>query len=204
MVDLQNDFCSGGRLAVPDGEQVVAPINRISPLFRTVVATQDWHPPSHRSFASAHLGRHPYQTIDLHYGEQVLWPDHCVQGTPGAEFHPDLALTPATLILRKGVDPAVDSYSAFVENDHRTVTGLAGYLGDRGVRRVFVAGLAFDYCVLWSAEDARRFGFEVIVLEDACRALDVHGSVLQAVRRFEAAAAEFHQSSELSLAEDSE
>lgn len=187
VVDVQNDFCTGGRLAVPGGEAVVAPINTLSPKFRTVVATQDWHPPGHRSFAAAHAGRRPYDTVELAYGPQVLWPDHCVQGTPGAALHPDLDLKRVGLILRKGADPAIDSYSVFFENDRRTATGLAGYLRELGVGRVFLAGLAFDYCVLWSAEDARRLGFEVVVVEDACRALDVQGSAAQAGVRLRAA-----------------
>lgn len=183
ITDVQNDFCTGGRLAVPQGEAVVAPINRLAPAFRTVVATQDWHPPGHQSFSSAHPGRQPYETIALFYGDQVLWPDHCVQGTLGAELRADLDLGPVSLVLRKGADPAIDSYSAFFENDRRTATGLAGYLRERGVTRVFLAGLALDFCVLWSAEDARRLGFEAVVVEDACRALDIDGSAATACAR---------------------
>jgi nicotinamidase/pyrazinamidase len=186
VVDVQNDFCAGGRLAVPDGDAVVAPINGLMARFGHVVLTQDWHPPGHGSFASAHPGRAAYDTIVLPYGPQVLWPDHCVQGAPGAAFHPALDLTPAELILRKGTDPTIDSYSAFAENDRTTATGLAGYLRERGLRRVFLAGLAFDFCVLWSAEDARRLGFEAVVIEDACRALDVDGSRAEARRRLQA------------------
>jgi nicotinamidase/pyrazinamidase len=186
VVDVQNDFCPGGRLAVPDGDAVVAPINRLMARFRHVVLTQDWHPPGHGSFASAHPGAAPYDTISMPYGPQVLWPDHCVQGSPGAAFHPGLDLTPAGLILRKGTDPRIDSYSAFAENDRTTATGLAGYLRERGVGRVFLAGLAFDFCVLWSAEDARRLGFEAVVVADACRALDVEGSEADARRRLQA------------------
>jgi nicotinamidase/pyrazinamidase len=188
-VDLQNDFCTGGRLAVPGGEAVVAPINSLAPLFATVVATQDWHPPDHRSFASAYPGARPYETVTLPYGPQVLWPDHCVQDTPGAEFRFDFDLGPVDLVLRKGADREIDSYSAFFENDRTTATGLAGYLRDRGVRRVVLAGLAFDFCVLWSAEDARRLGFEVAVVEDACRAIDVEGSAAEAQARLAAAGA---------------
>lgn len=183
VIDVQNDFCPGGALAVPRGDEVVAPINRLMGGFATVVLTQDWHPPGHGSFASAHPGRRPMETAQLDYGLQVLWPDHCVQGTPGAAFHPGLDAVRADMILRKGADPRVDSYSAFRENDRRTVTGLAGYLKDRGVTRVFLAGLAFDFCVLWSAEDARAAGFEAVVVEDACRALDVDGSEAEARRR---------------------
>lgn len=201
ITDVQNDFCPGGLLAVPTADEVIAPINRISSLFRTVVATQDWHPPQHRSFAVAHPGHAAYQTVDLSYGRQVLWPDHCVQGTPGADFHPALDLGPVTLILRKGANPAIDSYSAFFENDRATATGLGGYLRERGVQRVFLAGLAFDYCVLWSAEDARRLGFQAIVLEDACRALDVAGSEEVARRRLVAADVLIQQSPDLRSAE---
>jgi len=175
-VDIQNDFCPGGRLAVPRGDEVVAPINRLMTLFSHVVLTQDWHPAEHRSFASAHPGRAAYDTIDLSYGPQILWPDHCLQGAFGADFHPRLDQAPASMILRKGADPGIDSYSAFLENDRITPTGLAGYLRERGCTRVILAGLAFDFCVLWSAEDARRLGFEALVIEDACRALDVQGS----------------------------
>src|SRR5580704_7126200 len=164
VVDVQNDFCPGGRLAVPRGDEVVAPINRLAGHFAHVVLTQDWHPPGHQSFASSHTPARPYETIQAGYGPQVLWPDHCVQGTPGAEFHRDLAVPGAELILRKGFRPAIDSYSAFVENDRKTPTGLAGYLRERGLKRVFLAGLAFDFCVGWSAEDAQRAGFAAIVI----------------------------------------
>ena len=200
-VDVQNDFCTGGRLGIQGGEAVAAPINRVSGLFRTVVMTQDWHPPGHQSFASAHPGRRPYETVAMSYGDQVLWPDHCVQGTVGASLHPDLDAARATLILRKGFEPAIDSYSAFFENDRRTATGLAGYLRERGVHRVFIAGLAFDFCVLWSSEDARRLGYEVVVLEDACCALDIAGSTASARVRLAAAGAELQHSSELSFDE---
>jgi len=185
VVDVQNDFCSNGRLAVPAGEEVVPAVNALMPLFRHVVLTQDWHPAGHQSFASSHPGRAPYETIALSYGPQVLWPDHCVQGTPGAEFHADLTRSHAQLIQRKGTDPRIDSYSAFRENDARTVTGLSGWLKERGVQRVFLAGLAFDFCVLWSAEDAHREGFEVVVVEDACRAIDLNGSAAEARHRLD-------------------
>ncbi|HEX5380050.1 MAG TPA: bifunctional nicotinamidase/pyrazinamidase [Phenylobacterium sp.] len=185
-VDVQIDFCPGGRLAVPHGDDVVGPINRLMGFFDHVVLTQDWHPADHRSFASAWPGRAPYETIALPYGPQILWPDHCVQGTPGAAFHPALDPAAADLILRKGADPRIDSYSAFVENDRATRTGLAGYLRERGCQRVFLAGLAFDFCVLWSAEDARRAGFEAVVIEDACRGLDIEGSNAKARARLRA------------------
>lgn len=177
VVDIQNDFCPGGNLAVPHGDEVLPVINNMAAKFAHVVLTQDWHPRGHLSFASSHPGRAPYQTIELDYGTQVLWPDHCVQGTPGAAFHQDLQIPHAELVLRKGYHRAIDSYSAFYENDRKTRTGLAGYLRERGFRRIFLAGLAFDFCVRYSAEDARRDGFEVFVIDDACRGIDVDGSV---------------------------
>ena len=176
-VDVQNDFCPGGRLAVPRGDEVVPVINRLCERFRHVVLTQDWHPPGHLSFASSHPGRQPFEIITVPYGPQVLWPDHCVQSTPGAEFRRDLAAPRAELIVRKGYRREIDSYSAFYENDHTTPTGLTGYLKERGFTRVFLAGLAFDFCVRYSAEDAHRGGFVVVVIEDACRGIDVDGSV---------------------------
>jgi nicotinamidase/pyrazinamidase len=179
VVDIQNDFCPGGSLAVPHGDDVVALINRMASRFAHVVLTQDWHPAGHRSFASAHPGRQPFEVITMPYGPQVLWPDHCVQGTAGAEFRSDLAIAHAELILRKGCDVAIDSYSAFCENDRKTATGLSGYLHERGFERVILAGLAFDFCVRYSAEDARREGFQVAIVEDACRGIDVGNSVLE-------------------------
>src|ERR1035437_4253865 len=177
IVDIQNDFCPGGSLSVPRGDEVVPLINGLAGKFSRVVLTQDWHPRGHLSFASSHTGKTPYQTIEVSYGSQVLWPDHCVQGTAGAAFRKDLEIPHAELILRKGYHRETDSYSAFYENDRKTRTGLAGYLGERGFRRVFLAGLAFDFCVRYSAEDARREGFEAIVIEDACRSIDVDGSM---------------------------
>jgi nicotinamidase/pyrazinamidase len=179
IVDMQNDFCPGGGLAVPRGDEIVPLVNRLAARFRHVVLTQDWHPRGHLSFASSYPGRTPYETIALAYGTQVLWPDHCVQGTPGADFRADLAVPHAELVLRKGYHREIDSYSAFVENDRKTSTGLAGYLRERGFTRVFVAGLAFDFCVRYSAEDAHRAGFQVTVVEDACRGIDVEGSMAQ-------------------------
>jgi nicotinamidase/pyrazinamidase len=187
VIDTQNDFCPGGALAVEQGDQIVPVLNRLSARFPHVVLTQDWHPRGHVSFASSHPGRKPYETITLPYGEQVLWPDHCVPGTSGAEFHPELDTRRASLIVRKGNDPAVDSYSALYENDHRTSTGLRGYLRERRLRRLFVAGLAADFCVLYSALDARREGFEVHVIEDAVRGIDLHGSLARAWRDMETA-----------------
>jgi nicotinamidase/pyrazinamidase len=175
-VDVQNDFCPGGALAVPEGDAVVPLINRLAPTFQHMILTQDWHPPGHSSFASAHPGRKPYETTAVAYGEQVLWPDHCVQGSHGAAFHPDLALDHAELIIRKGYHGDIDSYSAFYENDHMTRTGLAGYLRDRGLHTIYLCGLAYDFCVAWSALDAHRDGFTVVVIEDACRAIDLAGS----------------------------
>ena len=165
VVDVQNDFCPGGALEVPDGDAVVPAINRIAPRFAARILTQDWHPPGHRSFASSHPGRAPFETAELAYGEQVLWPDHCVQGTAGAAFHPDLATDGADLVLRKGFRPEIDSYSAFHENDRRTSTGLAGYLRGRGLSRLVFVGLATDFCVAWSAIDGARQGFEAAVVE---------------------------------------
>jgi nicotinamidase/pyrazinamidase len=177
VVDVQNDFCPGGALAVPRGNEVVPLINRLAECFAHVVLTQDWHPAGHQSFASSHPGRKPYETIDVAYGRQILWPDHCVQGTPGAELCPELQIPHAELVLRKGFHREIDSYSAFYENDRRTRTGLAAYLRQRGLRRIFVAGLAFDFCVRYSAEDAHRDGLDVVVIEDACRSIDVDGSL---------------------------
>jgi nicotinamidase/pyrazinamidase len=177
VVDIQNDFCPGGALAVPRGDEVVPIVNRLAEAFRHIVLTQDWHPRGHLSFASSHPGRKAYETVTVSYGPQVLWPDHCVQQTPGAEFHRGLQVPQANLVLRKGMNPAIDSYSAFYENDRKTPTGLGGYLRERGVTRVFLAGLAFDFCVRYSAEDAQRENFAVVVVEDACRGIDVGGSV---------------------------
>jgi len=189
-VDVQNDFCPGGALAVPDGDAVVPLVNRLSEHFAHVVLTQDWHPSGHASFASSHPGRHPHEVIQAPYGAQVLWPDHCVQGTTGADFHSALAARNVELILRKGSRPAIDSYSAFFENDRTTPTGLAGYLRERGFTRAVFAGLALDFCVAWSAEDARRLGFAAVVIEDACRAIDLDGSAPAARARMAAAGVE--------------
>jgi nicotinamidase/pyrazinamidase len=172
VVDVQNDFVPGGALAVPRGDEVVPVINRLGEAFEHVVLTQDWHPRGHVSFASSHPGRKPFETIVLPYGEQVLWPDHCVQGTRGAQLHPGLRLPHAELIVRKGHHREVDSYSAFLEADRATPTGLAGYLKERGLLRLHICGLARDYCVAWTAEDARAAGFEVTVIEEACRAIN--------------------------------
>ena len=184
VVDVQNDFCPGGALAVPAGDQVIAPIHRIATHFEHVVLTQDWHTPDHASFAASHPGKQPFETVELAYGTQTLWPVHCVQASRGAEIHPALELTQAALILRKGFRPQIDSYSAFFENDHVTATGLAGYLRERSLTRAFFVGLAYDFCVGYSALDARRLGFEAIVLPDACRAIDLNGSVAEMEAEF--------------------
>jgi nicotinamidase/pyrazinamidase len=180
VIDVQNDFCPGGALAVPDGDAVVPLINRLGGAFAHVLLTQDWHTPGHSSFASSHAGRQPFETFTMPYGEQTLWPDHCVQGTPGAAFHRDLDRTRAELVLRKGFRREIDSYSAFTENDRKTATGLAGYLRERGISRVFLAGLATDFCVHFSAVDAVRAGFTAVLIEDACRAIDLAGSLATA------------------------
>ena len=187
VVDVQNDFCPGGALEVPDGDAVVDAINRIAPRFSARILTQDWHPPGHHSFASSHPGRAPFQTAELFYGEQVLWPDHCVQGTAGAAFHPELLTDGADLVLRKGFRREIDSYSAFYENDRRTPTGLTGYLHTRGISRLFFVGLATDFCVAYSAIDGAREGFEVAVVEEGCRAIDLGGSLADASERMTAA-----------------
>ncbi len=186
-VDLQNDFMPGGALAVPRGDEVVPLANALAQRFANVVLTQDWHPAGHRSFASAHPGKKPFETVTMPYGEQILWPDHCIQGTPGAAFHRGVAIAHAQLVVRKGWHRDVDSYSTFVEADGRTTTGLAGYLRERSIASVFLCGLATDFCVAWSALDARRLGFEVTVIEDACRAIDTHGSLAETWERMAAA-----------------
>jgi nicotinamidase/pyrazinamidase len=180
VIDVQNDFCPGGALAVSEGDAVVPVINRLAERFEHVVLTQDWHPAGHSSFASSHPGSSPFETIAMPYGPQTLWPDHCVQGTPGAAFHSELLTNRAQLVIRKGFRGAIDSYSAFYENDRRTPTGLAGYLREHGLKRVFLAGLATDYCVHYSAVDARREGFDAIVIENGCRAIDLAGSLAAA------------------------
>jgi nicotinamidase/pyrazinamidase len=177
VVDVQNDFCPGGALAVADGDAVIELIHRIAPQFEHVVLTQDWHPLGHSSFASSYAGKRPFEQVELSYGVQTIWPDHCVQGSKGAEFHPSLHLPQAELILRKGFRPQVDSYSAFFENDRTTPTGLFGYLKERKFTRVFLAGLAYDYCVGYSALDARRLGLPAVVIRDACRAIGLDNSV---------------------------
>ena len=182
LIDVQRDFMPGGALAVTEGDAVVPVINRLLGRAPHAAATQDWHPPGHASFASTHPGRRPFDTIELSYGAQTLWPDHCVQGTEGAALHPDLDLRPVELVIRKGHHPEIDSYSGFRENDRRTVTGLHGYLSDRGVRRVVLAGLARDYCVHYTAADALEHGYDVVVVEDACRSIDSRSPLPDALR----------------------
>ena len=187
VIDVQNDFCPGGGLAVPEGDAVVPVVNAAARRFRHVVLTQDWHPAGHHSFASSHPGKQPFETTTVAYGPQVLWPDHCVQATDGAEFHAELKIPHAELVIRKGFRRGIDSYSAFYENDRKTPTGLAGYLRERRLARVFLAGLAFDFCVRFSAEDAKREGLAPIVIEDACRGIDLDGSVAATRSAFSAA-----------------
>jgi len=177
VIDVQNDFCDGGALAVRGGQEVVPVIHRIAPLFQHLILTQDWHPQDHYSFASNHPGRAAFEILASVDGEQVLWPDHCVQGSSGAAFHPHLLTDNVELILRKGFRKSIDSYSAFRENDRITRTGLTGYLRERGLGRIFIAGLAYDYCVRYSAIDSMQAGFETYVIEDACRAIDLNGTV---------------------------
>ena len=180
VIDVQNDFCPGGALAVPEGDAIVAGINALMADFEAVVLTQDWHPAGHSSFASAHAGAAPYDVTQMPYGPQVLWPDHCIQGSDGARFHGALDQDRADLIIRKGHNPAIDSYSAFFENDHSTPTGLEGYLRTRGIDRLVMVGLALDFCVNFSAVDAAKLGFKVDVRQDLCRAIDLDGSLAAA------------------------
>jgi nicotinamidase/pyrazinamidase len=181
IVDVQNDFCPGGALAVPHGDEIVPAVNRLAAEFAHVILTQDWHPRGHASFASSHHAKQPFEVIEVAYGQQILWPDHCVQGTSGAAFNPALDVPHAELIVRKGFRRAIDSYSAFFENDHHTPTGLAGYLRERGLERLTLCGLATDFCVLYSALDGRKAGFEVRVVTSACRGIDLDGSLGRAL-----------------------
>ena len=187
IIDVQSDFCSGGKLAVADGDAVVPVINRLAKRFQHVALTQDWHPSSHSSFATSHPGSAPFDIVSMPYGKQTLWPDHCVQGTPGAAFHSQLETERAELVIRKGFRREIDSYSAFYENDRRTPTGLAGYLRECGLQRIFLVGLATDFCVYYSAVDARRLGFAAVLIETGCRAIDLAGSLDAAWRGMAAA-----------------
>ena len=177
VIDVQNDFCPGGALEVPQGDEILRGINALMPEFDAVVLTQDWHPAGHSSFVSSHKNNTPYEIVTMPYGPQVLWPDHCIQGSIGAQFHPELQADRADLIIRKGYSPDIDSYSAFFENDHRTPTGLEGYLRTRGIERLTMVGLALDFCVNFSAVDAAKLGFKVDVREYLCRAIDLDGSL---------------------------
>jgi nicotinamidase/pyrazinamidase len=197
VIDVQNDFIPGGQLPVPEGDHIVPLINRLARQFKQVVIAQDWHPAGHASFASSHPGHQPYDVIQLPYGEQTLWPEHCVQATYGAELHPELDLPHAQLIIRKGCNPDIDSYSAFLEADRRTTTGLSGYLKERGIDTVYMVGLALDFCVMYSALDARAAGFNAFVVLDACRAIDMNGSLAAAIDRMQGAGVGLIQSTEL-------
>ena len=200
VVDVQNCFVTGGTLPVAKGEEVVPVINKLAAAFANIVVTQDWHTPGHASFATSYPGKKPFETTTLKYGTQVLWPDHCVQGTEDAALHKDLKLPTAQLIIRKGYNQGVDSYSAFEEADRKTVTGLAGYLKARGIKTVYVTGLATDFCVGWTAIDARKAGFEVYVVEDACRAIDLKGSLAAAWQQMAAKGVKRIQSADIALA----
>jgi nicotinamidase/pyrazinamidase len=189
VIDVQNDFCPRGALAVAEGDAIVAGVNALMGQFETVILTQDWHPAGHSSFASAHAGKAPYEMMEMPYGPQVLWPDHCIQGTKGAAFHPVLETDRADLIIRKGYNPAIDSYSAFFENDHQTPTGLEGYLRTRGITEVTLVGLALDFCVNYSAVDAAQLGFKVNVRTDLCRSIDLNGSLDEAMAAMKGAGA---------------
>ena len=177
IVDVQNDFCPGGALAVPKGDEIVPIINRLIPHFDHIIQTQDWHPEGHQSFASSHQGKDPYDTVELNYGTQVLWPDHCVQGTKGAEFHPGLNIDKSQVIIRKGFRKQIDSYSTFFENDQKTSTGLTGYLNERGIKELYTVGLATDFCVKWSILDGIDQGFKMHIIKDAVRGIDLNGSL---------------------------
>ncbi len=191
IIDVQNDFCPGGKLAVPGGDEIVPVINSLLPYFHQVIQTQDWHPQDHTSFASNHSEKSEYETISLDYGEQVLWPDHCVQGSQGAEFHPVLITNDTRLIVRKGFRKEIDSYSAFFENDQRTKTGLDGFLSSLGITKLFLCGLATDFCVKWSALDACKLGYEVSLIEDAVKAIDLDGSEAVAINEMKDAGVKF-------------
>lgn len=191
VIDMQNDFCPGGRLAVPNGDTIIPIINLLVEHYEHIILTQDWHPRGHLSFASSHPGKVPYDTVKLDYGEQILWPDHCIQGTPGAQFHANLKTAPAELILRKGFRRDIDSYSAFCENDHKTVTGLAGFLKERGIKTLYIAGLATDFCVHWSIVDGCRRGFEIYLIEDATAGINTNGSMDYAMTQIREAGAQF-------------
>jgi nicotinamidase/pyrazinamidase len=197
IIDVQNDFCPGGALEVPDGDTIIPVINSLISSFDAVIQTQDWHPEGHHSFASSHDGKDPFDTIEMDYGDQVLWPDHCVQGSSGAEFHPDLNTTKTEVIIRKGFRKEIDSYSTFYENDQKTPTGLTGYLKEREISELYVAGLATDFCVKWSVIDGLREKFKVHIIEDAVKGIDIDGSVEQAWKDMKDAGAEITSSEKI-------
>lgn len=197
VVDIQNDFCPGGALEVPDGDAIIPAVNRLIDRFDIIIQTQDWHPPKHRSFASSHEGKNPYDTVKMDYGTQVLWPDHCIQGSKGASFHPDLNTLKTQVVIRKGFRREIDSYSTFFENDHQTTTGLTGYLRQRGVTDLYTAGLATDFCVKWSVLDGIDEGFTMHLVTDAVRGIDLEGSLGQAVEEMKQKGARFVTSDEL-------
>lgn len=197
IVDVQNDFCPGGALAVPGGDEVIEPINKLTESFDCVIQTQDWHPGDHLSFASNHDGKKPFATIEMDYGEQILWPDHCVQGSKGAQFHPDLKTQPSQIIVRKGFRRHIDSYSAFFENDQNTVTGLHGYLQERSIDELIITGLATDFCVKWTVLDALKLGYKVTLLEDAVRGINIEGSVKSAMEEMKESGAQISNSKHL-------
>lgn len=199
IIDVQNDFCPGGNLAVPEGDSVIPIINNLTRHFDHILQTQDWHPADHQSFASSHAGKNEYENVTLSYGDQILWPDHCVQGSNGAKFHKNLLTTKTEFIIRKGFRKEIDSYSAFFENDHETPTGLAGYLQDRGFTHLYMAGLATDFCVKWSALDGRKLGFEVTVISDAVQGIDIDGSVTKSWKEMNNAGVKQMSSEELLL-----
>ena len=197
VIDVQNDFCPGGALAVPGGDEIVPVVNELIDGFDHVLLTQDWHPEGHHSFASSHDGKEPYDTVEMPYGKQILWPDHCVQDSAGAAFHPELNTTKAELILRKGFRPEIDSYSAFFENDQETPTGLTGYLRERDIDTLYLAGLAADFCVKWSALDGRDQGLAIHVIEDATRGIDTNGSLDRAWQEMDEAGVRVHSSDDV-------
>lgn len=199
IVDVQNDFCPGGALAVPQGDEILQPVNELASRFDCVIQTQDWHPADHLSFASNHDGKNAYDTVEMDYGQQVLWPDHCIQGSTGAEFHPDLDTTPSQVIIRKGYRKHIDSYSAFFENDQMTTTGLHGYLKARGITELVVTGLATDFCVKWTVLDAIKLGYEVTLVKDAVRGIDLDGSVDAAFEEMDKAGTRFMLSTEIKV-----
>lgn len=199
VIDVQNDFCPGGKLAVPGGDEIISVINSLTPKFEQIVLTQDWHPASHLSFASNHSNKSPYESVELEYGNQVLWPDHCIQNSSGAEFHPNLNTQKAGLVIRKGFRKEIDSYSAFIENDQQTVTGLHGYLRSIKIQRLFLTGLATDFCVKWSALDAIKYGFETYLITDAIRGINIENSVELAFTEMKDAGVQLISSSDIDL-----